>query len=62
MTYGSENDMSFHRATAAGVLPEPVLNGFRRLMRDDRALRPDSPERAGYRDRLDQDTHREESA
>ncbi|WP_410660968.1 SDR family oxidoreductase [Amycolatopsis sp. lyj-112] len=48
-------------AQVAQVLPEPVLNGFRRLMRDDRALRPDTPERAGYRDRLDQDTQREEN-
>jgi NAD(P)-dependent dehydrogenase (short-subunit alcohol dehydrogenase family) len=46
----------------AGVTPEPALNAFRRLMQDDRALRPDSPERADYRSRLDQDTHREENA
>ncbi|AIG75870.1 Hypothetical protein AJAP_14970 [Amycolatopsis japonica] len=49
-------------ATLAAVTPEPALNAFRRLMRDDRALRPDSPERDGYRARLDQDTHREENA
>lgn len=49
-------------ASLAGVTPEPALNAFRRLMRDDRALRPDSPDRAAYRTRLDQDTHREENA
>lgn len=49
-------------ATLAAVTPEPALNAFRRLVRDDRALRPDSPERDGYRARLDQDTHREENA
>ncbi|MFD5247780.1 SDR family oxidoreductase [Amycolatopsis sp. NPDC058340] len=49
-------------ATLAAVTPEPALNAFRRLVRDDRALRPDSPERNGYRARLDQDTHREENA
>ncbi|RSN42139.1 short-chain dehydrogenase [Amycolatopsis sp. WAC 04197] len=49
-------------ATLAAVTPEPALNAFRRLIRDDRALRPDSPERDGYRARLDQDTHREENA
>ncbi|MFE5504928.1 SDR family oxidoreductase [Amycolatopsis japonica] len=49
-------------ATLANVTPEPALNAFRRLIRDDRALRPDSPERDGYRARLDQDTHREENA
>ncbi|MEV6906851.1 SDR family oxidoreductase [Amycolatopsis sp. NPDC051071] len=49
-------------ANIAAVTPEPALNAFRRLMRDDRALRPDSPDRAAYRARLDQDTHREEKA
>ncbi|MGW4832459.1 SDR family oxidoreductase [Amycolatopsis japonica] len=49
-------------ATLANVTPEPALNAFRRLIRDDRALRPDSPERDGYRARLDQDIHREENA
>ena len=49
-------------ATLAAVTPEPALNAVRRLVRDDRALRPDSPERDGYRARLDQDTHREENA
>ncbi|RSM75579.1 short-chain dehydrogenase [Amycolatopsis sp. WAC 01375] len=49
-------------ATLAAVTPEPALNAFRRLMRDDRALRPDSPERDGYRARLHQDTQREENA
>ena len=36
-------------ASAAGVTPEPVLNRLRRLIRDDRALRADSPERSAYR-------------
>ncbi|RSN16875.1 short-chain dehydrogenase [Streptomyces sp. WAC 05977] len=49
-------------ATLATVTPEPALAAFRRLVRDDRALRPDPPERAGYRARLHQDTHREENA
>ncbi|MEV7554510.1 SDR family oxidoreductase [Amycolatopsis sp. NPDC089917] len=49
-------------ATLAAVTPEPALNAFRRLVRDDRALRPDSPERDGYRARLHQDTQREENA
>ncbi|MBB5850708.1 SDR family oxidoreductase [Amycolatopsis umgeniensis] len=49
-------------ASLAAITPEPALNAFRRLMRDDRALRPDSPERDGYRARLHQDTHREENA
>jgi NAD(P)-dependent dehydrogenase (short-subunit alcohol dehydrogenase family) len=31
-------------AAAAAVTPEPVLNGIGRLMRDDRALQPDSAE------------------
>ena len=39
-------------ATAAAVTPEPALNLVRRLMRDDRALRADSGDRAAYRDRL----------
>ncbi|MFD5092440.1 SDR family oxidoreductase [Amycolatopsis thailandensis] len=49
-------------ASLAAVTPEPALNAFRRLVRDDRALRPDSPERDGYRARLHQDTQREENA
>ena len=36
-------------SSAAGVTPEPVLNRLRRLIRDDRALRADSPERSAYR-------------
>lgn len=43
-------------ASVAAVTPEPALNLFRRAMRDDRALRTDSPERAAYRERLSQDT------
>ncbi|TCO54716.1 SDR family oxidoreductase [Actinocrispum wychmicini] len=41
-------------ATIAAVTPEPALNLIRRLVRDDRALRPDTPERAGYRARLEE--------
>jgi NAD(P)-dependent dehydrogenase (short-subunit alcohol dehydrogenase family) len=40
-------------AAAAAITPEPVLNTIRRLMRDDRALRPDADDRAAYRSRLD---------
>lgn len=39
-------------AAAATITPEPVLKTMRRLMRDDRALQPDKPERAAYRERL----------
>lgn len=39
-------------AAAATLTPEPVLGALRRLFHDDRALRPDSPERTAYRDRL----------
>lgn len=39
-------------ATTAAVTPEPVLNTVRRLVRGDRALQPDQPERAAYRARL----------
>jgi len=39
-------------AAAATITPEPVLKTMRRLMRDDRALQPDKPERAEYRRRL----------
>lgn len=39
-------------ADAAVLTPEPALRLIRRLMRDDRALRPDSAERAAYRERL----------
>lgn len=43
-------------ASVATVTPEPALNLFRRAIRDDRALAPDSPERLAYRERLSQDT------
>lgn len=36
-------------AAAAAVTPEPVLTAIRRLVRDDRALRPDTAGRAAYR-------------
>jgi NAD(P)-dependent dehydrogenase (short-subunit alcohol dehydrogenase family) len=39
-------------ATLSGLTPEPVLNQIRRMIRDDRALRPDKPEREHYRARL----------
>lgn len=42
-------------AAAAALTPEPLLNTIRRLMRDDRALQPDAPERAAYRARLEQE-------
>lgn len=40
-------------AAAAALTPEPVLNAIRGLIGDDRALRPDSEDRAAYRARLD---------
>ncbi|MBN6038332.1 SDR family oxidoreductase [Amycolatopsis sp. 195334CR] len=39
-------------AAVAAITPEPVLNAVRRLFRDDRALQPDSEDRAAYRKRL----------
>lgn len=45
-------------AAAATVTPEPVLSRIRRLVRDDRALLPDSEERAAYREQLNQDAVR----
>ena len=47
-------------AAAAGVTPEPVLNRIRRLVRDDRALHSDRPERSAYRANLEaqQETRR----
>jgi len=50
-------------ANAATLVPEPVLGGIRRVIRDDRALRPDRPERAAYRARLtEQSDHHEETS
>ncbi|MFE3171468.1 SDR family oxidoreductase [Amycolatopsis sp. NPDC059090] len=40
-------------AAAAGITPEPVLNRIRRLVRDDRALHSDRPERTAYRANLE---------
>ncbi|RSM85805.1 SDR family NAD(P)-dependent oxidoreductase [Kibdelosporangium aridum] len=48
-------------ATVANLLPEPALNAVRRLVRGDRALQPDTPERTDYRARLNQHAHREEA-
>ncbi|MFD2467146.1 SDR family oxidoreductase [Amycolatopsis silviterrae] len=46
-------------ATAAGITPEPVLKRIRRLVRDDRALHADRPERSAYRTNLEaQETRR----
>ena len=39
-------------ADVAAITPEPALRMIRKAMRDDRALRPDSAERAAYRERL----------
>lgn len=39
-------------ADVASITPEPALKAFRRLIRDDRALRPDSEDRAAYREAL----------
>lgn len=39
-------------ADLAAVTPTPILDRFRRIMRDDRALATDSPEREAYRDGL----------
>lgn len=41
-------------ANAATLTPEPAMKLLRRLMRDDRALQPDSEERRAYRSRLDE--------
>ena len=43
-------------ASAAAITPEPVLNVIRRLVRDNRALLPDTREREAYRARLDRHT------
>ncbi len=40
-------------ADAATLTPEPAMRVLRRLMKDDRALQPDSAERKAYRERLD---------
>ncbi|MGN6160183.1 MAG: SDR family oxidoreductase [Marmoricola sp.] len=46
-------------ADVAMVTPTPILDRFRRLVRDDRALAQDSPERKAYReDLLQQEGHR----
>jgi len=48
-------------AAAAALVPEPVLGGIRRAIRDDRAMRPDRAERIAYRARLtEQSSHHEE--
>ncbi|MDQ6522349.1 SDR family oxidoreductase [Nocardioides sp. LHD-245] len=39
-------------ATGAHLVPVPLLDRFRRLMRDDRALRPDHAARTTYTERL----------
>ncbi|MFL6062000.1 MAG: SDR family oxidoreductase [Marmoricola sp.] len=41
-------------AGAAAITPEPAMRLLRKLVRDDRALRPDSEERREYRERLDE--------
>ncbi|MET9093471.1 SDR family oxidoreductase [Streptomyces cyaneofuscatus] len=41
--------------TLSALTPEPVLNTVRRLLRDDRALRPDHEARAAYTRRLTDD-------
>lgn len=41
-------------ADAATLTPEPVMKVLRKLLRDDRALRPDADERKAYRARLDE--------
>lgn len=40
-------------ADAAALTPEPVMKLLRKVIRDDRALRPDSADRKAYRERLD---------
>jgi NAD(P)-dependent dehydrogenase (short-subunit alcohol dehydrogenase family) len=39
-------------ADVAAITPEPALKAFRRLVKDDRALRADSAERTAYRESL----------
>ncbi|MGN6724171.1 MAG: SDR family NAD(P)-dependent oxidoreductase [Marmoricola sp.] len=41
-------------ADVAAVTPTPILDRFRRIIRDDRALAADSPEREAYREGLHQ--------
>lgn len=41
-------------ADVAAVTPTPILDRFRKIIRDDRALAADSPERAAYRHDLHQ--------
>lgn len=47
-------------ADVAALTPEPALRALRRLIRDDRALRPDSADRTAYREALasQKDSHR----
>ncbi len=40
-------------ADVAALTPEPAMKVLRRLVRDDRALHPDSEDRRAYRERLD---------
>lgn len=39
-------------ATASHLVPTPVLDRVRKVLRDDRALRPDQTQRAAYAERL----------
>lgn len=39
-------------ADVAAITPEPALKALRRLVRDDRALRPDTADRSAYREAL----------
>lgn len=39
-------------ADVAAITPEPALKALRRLVRDDRALRPDTDDRSAYREAL----------
>ncbi|BBH16930.1 putative short chain dehydrogenase/reductase [Nocardioides baekrokdamisoli] len=39
-------------ADVAAMTPEPALKALRRLVRDDRALRPDTADRSAYREAL----------
>ncbi|HWJ82866.1 MAG TPA: SDR family NAD(P)-dependent oxidoreductase [Nocardioides sp.] len=44
-------------AAASHLVPVPVLDRVRRLLRDDRALHPDDEQRAAYNRRLQATTH-----
>jgi NADP-dependent 3-hydroxy acid dehydrogenase YdfG len=49
-------------AAASHLVPTPVLDRVRRVLRDDRALHPDDERRSAYTRRLEQATHERSSS